>query len=126
MKTTFLRPRCSPDERRTLAMCTACETISAAESCLRYPICPVAQKTHPIAQPAWLLRQAVVRPVKRMSTVSILSPSASERRYLRVNPSLESVSRETGRLPMRAPEERRERTRAGRSPSSGTEPARPR
>ena len=37
----------------------------------RYPIWPVAQKTQPMAQPAWLLTQAVTRPVNRMRTVSI-------------------------------------------------------
>jgi len=56
----------------------------------------LAQKTQPMAQPAWLLTQAVTRPVKRIRTVSIRRPSANARRYLRVKPSVLCSSVTTG------------------------------
>mmetsp|Transcript_22558 Transcript_22558/g.89588 ORF Transcript_22558/g.89588 Transcript_22558/m.89588 type:complete len:208 (-) Transcript_22558:166-789(-) len=60
-----------------------CSKISVAVSWRRKPIWPVAQKTQPIAQPAWLDTQAVARPSSyRMSTDSIAGPSP--RRYARL------------------------------------------
>ena len=52
------------------------------------PAIPDAQNTHPIAHPAWVLRHTVERPLKRISTVSIVFSSASRRRNLWVSPSL--------------------------------------
>ena len=74
MKTTLRRRRASA-EMAARATWTTWATISAADSWRRYPICPVAQKTQPIAHPAWLLTHAVARPVYRMRTASMSSPS---------------------------------------------------
>ena len=83
----------------------------------------MAQKTHPIAQPAWLLTQAVTRsvfaplcrdePEKRMRTVSIARPSSSPSRNLRVKPSLERCSRAIGSVPSECSAASHARTRAG-------------
>jgi hypothetical protein len=73
----------------------------------------VAQKTQPIAQPTCELMQAVTRPVKRMSTVSMFARSARVSRYLRVKPSLESVSRAVGSTPSLVSAASRRRTLAG-------------
>ena len=58
---------------------------------------------------------AVTRPVNRMSTVSIRSPSASVSKYFRVNPSDESVSSAVGKTPSVASASSRARTFAGNS-----------
>ena len=79
------------------------------------PICPVAQKTQPIAHPAWVLMQAVTRPVKRINTVSIVRASGSVRRNFRVKPSLESVARAVGRTPSCISASKRRRTFIGSS-----------
>jgi hypothetical protein len=40
---------------------TTCSTISPVDRWRSNPTCPVAQKLHPIAQPAWLDTQTVLR-----------------------------------------------------------------
>ena len=68
-----------------------------------------------MAQPTCELMHAVTRPVKRMSTVSIRASSARLSRYLRVNPSVESVSSATGKTPKCVSAARQVRTLAGNS-----------
>jgi hypothetical protein len=50
-----------PIARASRAARTTCSTISPVDSCRVKPACPVAQKPHPIAHPAWLLTHTVTR-----------------------------------------------------------------
>jgi hypothetical protein len=75
----------------------------------------VAQNTQPIAQPAWLLMQAVTRPVKRIRTVSIRRPSSNASRYLRVKPSALCASAATIGSTSEISDSSRPRNRAGTS-----------
>ena len=105
--------------RRSICIvCITWATISPVASWRVKPIWPVAQNTHPIAQPAWLLMQAVTRPVKRISTVSMRRPSLSASRYLRVKPSPLRVSRTTGGKASVSSASSRARSRAGTSAMS--------
>ena len=59
MNTTLASRRPSSAERR--AARTTCSTISPALRWRSNPACPVAQKPHAIAQPAWLDTHTVSR-----------------------------------------------------------------
>ena len=76
-----------------------------------------------MAHPAWLLTHAVTRPVYRMRTVSIVRLSESPRRYFRVKPSSERVSRATGRTPSRVSAASLAATFAGSSVMASSESA---
>ena len=88
MKTTLLR-RCGvaagslPASRRPH---TTCDAISPTVRLLRRPIWPVAQKVHPIAQPACDDTQTVTRSRYPIRTASITCVPPSLRSALRVAP----------------------------------------
>src|SRR5258706_407167 len=73
-----------------------CATISHGSRLRIRPRRPVAQKVHPIAQPAWLEMQTVNFPAASsgIRTASASAPSCSRKRYF-TKPSLGSVARST-------------------------------
>ncbi len=73
--TTTLVMRSSAARRRSSR--STCSRISPVDRLRFTPLSPLAQKTHPIAQPTCVLTQTVRRCVSRMSTHSTCSPSAS-------------------------------------------------
>src|SRR5688572_2607995 len=77
-----------------------CATISHGSRLRVRPSRPVAQKSHAIAQPAWLDRQTVNRPAASsgMRTASTNAPSCNRKRYF-TKPSEGSVARSSRPVP---------------------------
>ena len=71
------------------AAASTCATISPAVRLRASPAWPVAQKTQPIAQPACVLMQTVLRSSYSISTVSMVRPSGSRNSHLIVWRSLD-------------------------------------
>mmetsp|Transcript_29603 Transcript_29603/g.74030 ORF Transcript_29603/g.74030 Transcript_29603/m.74030 type:complete len:259 (-) Transcript_29603:69-845(-) len=97
MKTTLLSR--SPRDLSSMAKRAACSKISSEVSWREKPICPVAQKVHPIAQPTCDEMHAVrLKSSYGMRTDSMSAPSPSLHSLLTV-PSCESCSCSTCKPP---------------------------